>query len=68
MDIIPVFLDSYLRHFERDKKHRFLIVGRELEAVLPSPTFVRCPVAQNVVYHSYKMNTLRTMIAIVTKI
>ena len=26
MDIIPVFLDSFLRHFEHDKKHGFLIV------------------------------------------
>ena len=26
MDIIPVFLDNFLRHFEHDKKHGFLIV------------------------------------------
>ena len=26
VDIIPVFLDSFLRHFEHDKKHGFLIV------------------------------------------
>jgi hypothetical protein len=26
VDIIPVFLDSFLRFFEHDKKHGFLIV------------------------------------------
>lgn len=26
MDIIPVFLDIFLRFFEHDKKHGFLIV------------------------------------------
>ena len=31
MDIIPVFLNSFLRHFEHDKKYGFLIVYRHIK-------------------------------------
>ena len=46
-------------------------LGHRLEVVLPSPTFVISPLAQNVIYpnkHNYNTNILQTPFAISTKL